>query len=96
MLDPSSKMDLDFWDCFGREKTSYNRRNTVSKRVLAERQILQALICVYTVCSSFCPTVMVIYLISKYSLHSFDYGTLNNTITSTTKSLKFLRKPLET
>ena len=23
------KMDLDFWDCFGRKKLSYNRRNTV-------------------------------------------------------------------
>ena len=30
-LDPSYKMDLDFWDCFGRGKTpSYNRRNTVA------------------------------------------------------------------
>ena len=29
-IDPSCKMDLDLWDCFGREKTSsYNRRNTV-------------------------------------------------------------------
>ena len=29
-LDPSYKMDLDLWDCFGRKKTpSYNRRNTV-------------------------------------------------------------------
>ena len=29
-LDPSYKMDLDFWDCFGRKKTlSYNQRNTV-------------------------------------------------------------------
>ena len=29
-LDPSYKMDLDFWDCFGRKKTaSYNRSNTV-------------------------------------------------------------------
>ena len=27
-LDPSFKMDLDFWDCFGSKKTpSYNRRN---------------------------------------------------------------------
>ena len=22
-------MDLDIWDCFGRKKLSYNRRNTV-------------------------------------------------------------------
>ena len=31
-LDPSYKMDLDLWDCFGREKKSlsYNRRNTVT------------------------------------------------------------------
>ena len=30
-LDPSYKMDLDFWDCFGREKLlSLNRRNMVS------------------------------------------------------------------
>ena len=30
-LDPSYRMDLDFWDCFGRKKTlSYKRRNTVS------------------------------------------------------------------
>ena len=29
-LDLSYKMDLDFWDCFGRKKTpSYKRRNTV-------------------------------------------------------------------
>ena len=29
-LDPSYKMDLDIWDCFGRKKTpSYNQRNTV-------------------------------------------------------------------
>ena len=29
-LDPSYKMDLDFWDCFGRKKTlSYKRRNMV-------------------------------------------------------------------
>ena len=31
-LDPSHKMDLDIWDCFGRKKQkplSYNRRNTV-------------------------------------------------------------------
>ena len=29
-LDLSYKMDLDFWDCFGREKTpSYKQRNTV-------------------------------------------------------------------
>ena len=29
-LDPSYKMDLDFWDYFGREKTlSYNRGNTI-------------------------------------------------------------------
>ena len=28
--DPSYKMDLDFGDCFGKEKTlSFNRRNTV-------------------------------------------------------------------
>ena len=28
-LDPSYKMDLDFWNCFGRKKKmSYNRRNT--------------------------------------------------------------------
>ena len=31
-LDPSYKMDLDFWDCFGRKKTpSYKRRNTVTE-----------------------------------------------------------------
>ena len=30
-LDPSYKMDLDFWDCFGRKlNPSYNRRNKVS------------------------------------------------------------------
>ena len=29
-LDPSYKMDLDFWDCFGRKQTlSYNQRNMV-------------------------------------------------------------------
>ena len=28
-LDPSCKMDLDFWDCFGRGKMSYNQRNAV-------------------------------------------------------------------
>ena len=29
-LDPSYKMDLDLWDCFGRKKTpSYNQRNTI-------------------------------------------------------------------
>ena len=29
-LDPSYKMDLDVWDCFGRKRTlSYNRRNMV-------------------------------------------------------------------
>ena len=29
-IDPSYKMDLDLWDCFGSKKTpSYNRRNTV-------------------------------------------------------------------
>ena len=29
-LDPSYKMDLDFWDCFGRKiSPTYNRRNTV-------------------------------------------------------------------
>ena len=29
-LDPSYKMDLDFWECFGRKQTlSYNQRNTV-------------------------------------------------------------------
>ena len=29
-LDPSYKMDLDFWECFGRKKTlSYSRRDTV-------------------------------------------------------------------
>ena len=29
-LDPSYKMDLDLWDCFGQKKTlSYNQRNTV-------------------------------------------------------------------
>ena len=29
-LDPSYKMDLDFWDCFGRKQktVSYTRRNT--------------------------------------------------------------------
>ena len=32
-LDPSYKMDLDFWDCFGRKKLSYNQRNTVEKRL---------------------------------------------------------------
>ena len=30
-LDPSYKMDLDFWDCLGRKKLSYSRRNTVTK-----------------------------------------------------------------
>ena len=31
-LDLSYKMDLDFWDCFGREKTlSYNQNNMVDK-----------------------------------------------------------------
>ena len=30
-LDPSYKMDLDLWDCFGRKITlSYNRRNMVA------------------------------------------------------------------
>ena len=30
-LNPSYKMDLDFWDCFGRKKTpSYKQRNTVT------------------------------------------------------------------
>ena len=29
-LDPTHKMDLNFWDCFGRKKTpSYKQRNTV-------------------------------------------------------------------
>ena len=29
-LDPSYKMDLDLWDCFGREKSpSYNQRNMI-------------------------------------------------------------------
>ena len=32
-LDPSYKMDLDFWDCFGRKKIlSYKQRNTVGKK----------------------------------------------------------------
>ena len=35
-LDPSYKMDLDFWDCFGRTKTPpYRRRNTVCDRVVS-------------------------------------------------------------
>ena len=40
-LDPSYKMDLDFWDCFGRDKKtlSYNQRNTV--HVLAFMIILK-------------------------------------------------------
>ena len=25
--DPSSKMDLDFWDCLGSEKPSYSKNN---------------------------------------------------------------------
>ena len=30
-LDPSYKMDLHFWDCFGKKNTSsYNRRNMVA------------------------------------------------------------------
>ena len=32
-LDPSYKLDLDFWDCFGRKKTSYKRRNMVITKV---------------------------------------------------------------
>ena len=33
-LDLSYKMDLDFWNCFGRKKTlSYNRRNKVVKNL---------------------------------------------------------------
>ena len=44
-LDLSYKMDLDLWDCFGREKTpSYNRRNTVAP------DQLHSLICVFAVC----------------------------------------------
>ena len=36
-LDPSYKMDLDFGDCFGREKTlSYSQRNTVILATTAE------------------------------------------------------------
>ena len=32
-LDPSYKMDLDFWDCLRRKKLpSYNRRNMVDRR----------------------------------------------------------------
>ena len=31
-LDPSYKMDIDFWECFERKKTqSYNGRNTVNE-----------------------------------------------------------------
>ena len=34
-LDPSYKMDLDHWDCFGRKKTlSYIQRKTVSARLM--------------------------------------------------------------
>ena len=30
-LDPSFKMDLEFWDCFRRKKTlSYNLKNTIN------------------------------------------------------------------
>ena len=31
-LDPSYKMKLDLWNCFGRKKTlSYNRKNMISE-----------------------------------------------------------------
>ena len=35
-LDPSYKMDLDFWDCFeGKKILSYNQKNMVSKETVA-------------------------------------------------------------
>ena len=43
-LDPSYKMDLDFWDCFGRKKTlSYNRRNMVAAACLVDFDYNRAL-----------------------------------------------------
>ena len=40
-LDPSYKMDLDFWDCFGREKPpSYKWRNTVSSQLHIKSKVL--------------------------------------------------------
>ena len=40
-LDPSYKMDLDFWDCFGRGKPpSYKRGNRVSSPLHIKSKVL--------------------------------------------------------
>ena len=37
-LDPSYKMDLDFWDYFERGKNpSYNQKNTVNREQLTQK-----------------------------------------------------------
>ena len=45
-LDPSCKMDLDLWVCFGRKKIlSYNQRNAVSANLILTAQSDQGLCC---------------------------------------------------